>query len=119
MTSTHLNQLNQSDIAELEQKYLAAKSAVDSITHRGGYPVYPEPIKQFFLHYLTRWQNTSYNPKESGERIKQIESASLIDLCSILTLFMRSERFSDGAWIEILKSDNIERVIARAKTLLD
>lgn len=111
-------QFTMEDVSELEQKYRVAKSKLSDITYPHGYPIYPEPIKHFFF-YLAYWENKAYVPSDASQKAKQIdETTSLLDLRSILTFFMRSERFSDGSWKTILESDHIDQVIKRLKILL-
>ena len=81
-----------------------------------GYPHYPKEVAQFMLSlsrapWCHRWYTANQANKES------ISTATMIDLCEILTTCSRGERFSDGHWKHVLKGDVIEKVIARAKVL--
>ncbi len=108
----------QSDVAALEEGYLAAKAMLDQVTHPHGYPNYPAEISTFMKSLTSKpWGNTAYDPSKTMELLAHLDSAEPIDIRSILTAFGRGERFGDGYWIAMLESDHFPAVIARAKEL--
>lgn len=106
------------DVLNLEQSYAEAKANTDQIGVAHGYPAYPKVVSKFMLSLsVGKWGNKAYSPSKTQALIKAIETADMLDCRSILTACSRGERFSDGYWISVLKSDVLDKVIARAKIL--
>ncbi|MCA9903863.1 MAG: hypothetical protein KC547_08405 [Anaerolineae bacterium] len=85
------------------------------------YPVYAEDVKQFVkLVGDPWWMDTGYQPQEAGQMLADdavIQSASLDQIKTMLTFFMRGERFSDGHWGSLLENGRVQSLLHRLKVL--
>ena len=106
------------DVLELEHAYGRAKTALDQIEIKNGYPAYPKVISELMKSLSEgKWGNKAYDPRKTKEQIENIESADLHVCTSILTSCSRGERFSDGHWKRVIQGDTLDRVIARLKEI--
>jgi hypothetical protein len=85
------------------------------------YPVYAADVKQFVkLVGDPWWMDTGYKINEAGEMLADdaiIQSASLDQIKTMLTFFMRGERFSDGHWGGLLENGRIQLLLRRLQTI--
>jgi hypothetical protein len=64
--------------------------------------------------------DTSYQPQEAGQMLADdaaVQSASLEQIKTMLTFFVRGERFSDGHWGWLLENGRIQSLLHRLKIL--
>lgn len=107
------------DFHTLEKYYHQAAQATHLTTNTpNGYPQYPEQIS-CLMNYITssNWCDKHYQPKETSKILAQIDQANLHQVCSLLTAFARSERFSTGSWQSTLTKQRLEPILKRAKHL--
>ncbi|MCB9418830.1 MAG: hypothetical protein H6667_03440 [Ardenticatenaceae bacterium] len=87
----------------------------------GFYPVYAPDVAQFVrLAGDPWWMDTGYQPQEAGQMLANdaiVQSASLDQIKTMLTFFVRGERFSDGHWGSLLENGRIQRLLHRLKIL--
>lgn len=85
------------------------------------YPVYAADVTQFVrLAGDSWWMDTGYQPDEAWQMLADdafIQSASLEQVKTMLTFFVRGERFSDGHWGNLLENGRIQALLNRLQTL--
>lgn len=85
------------------------------------YPVYAADVKEFVrLAGDSWWMDTSYQPQEAGQMLADdavIQSASLDQIKTMLTFFVRGERFSDGHWGHWLENGRVQLLLRRLQTI--
>ena len=102
-------------LTSYEQAY-NAKIEIKEAEH--GYFVYPVEITDFIkLLSNEPWVNHDYKPAELNAIRDSIETASFDEIRSILTGFMRSERFFNGSWKNSLNSNKLDPIFLRLKKL--
>jgi hypothetical protein len=88
---------------------------------QGYYPVYAADVQQFVrLAGDSWWMDTSYQPNEAGQMLADdavVQSANLDQIRTMLTFFIRGERFSDGHWEHLLENGRIQTLLHRLKML--
>jgi hypothetical protein len=87
----------------------------------GFYPVYAADVTQF-IHLAGDpwWMDTSYQPQEAGQMLADdvvIQAASLEQAKTMLTYFVRGERFSDGHWGWLLENGRIQTLLHRLQAI--
>ena len=83
------------------------------------YPVYTETVQQFYA-VASKWIDTDYDPTASRKFLTApgvIDSADLGEVRAMLTLCVRSERFSDGQWGALIENGDILKLLLRLKAL--
>jgi hypothetical protein len=87
------------------------------------YPEYCEDVLAFFwLAGQPCWSDFHYDPREAQALLSDdqfIDTCSLDQLKTLLTACVRSERFSDGAWLQLLESGRIVALLKRLAILRD
>ncbi len=87
----------------------------------GHYPIYAADVTQFVrLVGDPWWMDTGYQPQESGQMLADdalIQSAGLDQIKTMLTFFVRGERFSDGHWGWLLENGRIQSLLHRLQTI--
>ena len=115
----HPNELpTRQDIKQLLEKYAAAtKSEISWAAH---YPNYPDSVLAL-MQYITSsaWCNPNYPAGNMSEIFDRVDSASVIDVTSMLTAIARGERFVTGHWKASIESGQLKAVINRALQLLN
>ena len=93
---------------------------------RGGaitfpYPKYPDDVLEFYRRAGSGcWQDFGYSPKRSSAMLadpERIRNATLLELRSMLTYCVRSERFGDGSWEHWLREGYIVALLKRLQLL--
>lgn len=107
---------------ELEPKWQALGSAPDkdgSVPFP--YPVYPPIVTEFFeLAGQPFWTDNDYKPEIAAEMVrsdKDIASASLSQVKTMLTFCVRGERFCDGHWGGLIREGRITTILHRLDEL--
>jgi hypothetical protein len=87
------------------------------------YPEYCEDVLAFFWQAgQPCWSDFEYEPREAWALLgddRHIDTCSLNELGTLLTACVRSERFSDGAWLSLLESGRIVAILKRLAVLRD
>jgi hypothetical protein len=85
------------------------------------YPVYAADVTQFVrLAGDPWWMDTGYKPDEARQMLADdafIQSASLEQVKTMLTYFVRGERFSDGHWGSLLVNGRIQTLLHRLQAI--
>lgn len=85
------------------------------------YAIYDEDVDQFFkLASQPCFADLHYTEKSPGEWIKSAgfyKNATLDQLCSLLTWWVRGERFSEGLWFTALKDGHIQNLLRRMQEI--
>jgi len=85
------------------------------------FPEYDPVVKEFFrLVSQEQWCDYNYQPKEIAEKLSQennIEESSLSEIKSLLTYYVRGERFCDGHWGAMIEKNVLCRILQRLKRL--
>ena len=88
---------------------------------QGYYPVYAADVTEFVrLAGDSWWMDTSYQPNEAGQMLADdavVQSANLDQIKTMLTFFIRGERFSDGHWGSLLANGRVQSLLHRLKML--
>ena len=88
---------------------------------QGYYPVYAADVTEFVrLVGDSWWMDTSYQPNEAGQMLADdavVQSANLEQIKTMLTFFIRGERFSDGHWGDLLENGRVQLLLNRLKML--
>jgi hypothetical protein len=61
-----------------------------------------------------------YRPEDTARMLKDeafVQSASLMQIKTMLTFCVRGERFSDGHWAEMIENGSIRRILERVEAL--
>ncbi len=94
----------------------------DGTTFDAPYPVYASEV-----HALVKaaaapcWQVVGYDPVSAVNKLRNpqfVRTAALADMPTLLTVFVRGERFVDGFWAGEITDGTIQRVLERLETLL-
>ncbi len=84
-------------------------------------PEYCQDVLAFFwLAGQLCWSDFHYDPREAQALLSDdqfIDTCSLEQLKTLLTYCVRSERFSDGAWLHLLESGRIVVLLKRLAVL--
>lgn len=87
------------------------------------YPEYCEDVLAFFWQAgQPCWSDFEYEPREAWALLRDdrhIDTCSLDELRTLLTVCVRSERFVDGAWLNLLESGRIGAILKRLAVLRD
>lgn len=107
----------QQDAEQLREKYERAATA--KITWKETYPDYPDSVLAL-MHYITSsvWRNPKYPAGEMQDIFARLETASVVEVKSMLTSIARGERFCTGYWQSSIESGQLKAVIDRAIQLL-
>ena len=101
------------------EKWEGGKQADGTLTLP--YPKYTPQVEDFFrIASREQWCDYGYIPENVLRMIKEqgfIQSASLLDIRSMLTFCVRGERFSDGHWGEMIENGTIRRILERLITI--
>jgi hypothetical protein len=85
------------------------------------FPEYDPLVYDFFeLAAQEQWCDYNYKPNEIAEKLSKenyIEESSLVELKSLLTYYVRGERFCDGHWGAMIKNGVLCRILYRLKIL--
>lgn len=85
------------------------------------YPDYNPLVQEFFRAISNGgWLDTSYNPEQAYQMLKDenlVKTASLDQIRSMLTFCVRGERFSDGHWAEMIEKGYIRRLLERLEEI--
>ena len=88
---------------------------------QGYFPVYAADVTEFVrLVGDSWWMDTSYQPNEAGQMLADdavVQSANLDQIKTMLTFFIRGERFSDGHWGDLLENGRVQSLLHRLKML--
>ena len=88
---------------------------------QGYYPVYAADVTEFVrLVGDSWWMDTSYQPNEAGQMLADdavVQSANLDQIKTMLTFFIRGERFSGGHWGDLLENGRVQSLLHRLKML--
>jgi hypothetical protein len=81
------------------------------------YPHYNPVVEELFRQVSSRgWLDTSYNPEQAYQMLKDdnvIKTASVLQIKTMLTFCVRGERFSDGHWAQMIEDGYIRRLLER------
>ncbi len=81
------------------------------------YPDYDPLVEEFYRAVSGGgWLDYEYNPEQAYQMIQDeslIKTASLSQICTMLTFCVRGERFSDGHWAEMIEKGYIRRLLER------
>ena len=85
------------------------------------YPTYAPDVKEFFhLVASSQWQRPDYRNTRTRELvadIRKIADASLEEICLVLTVFVRQERFFDGHRELMLEHGVVQAALRRLAAL--
>lgn len=85
------------------------------------YPAYAPDVLGFFrLAGRPPWCDQAYRPAEAARRLAQADLVARADLAQVramLTYCVRAERFGDGAWVHLLESGQLFRLLDRVREL--
>ncbi|MCU0521759.1 MAG: DUF6508 domain-containing protein [Anaerolineae bacterium] len=86
------------------------------------YPEYHELVDEF-LRALSNecWRDYDYRPEVAGSMLADeaaVKAASLDEIKSMLTYFVRGERFSDGHWGALIEGGHVRRLLERLAKLV-
>jgi hypothetical protein len=111
--------MNLADVDLLEQSYQIAKASLVKVEYIGGYPKYPDEIESFF-HTMINGPccDGTYHPNQSLEILNNIDTADTSEVSSLMMSANRSRRFGEGAWIGILKQDQLKPILSRLRELV-
>jgi hypothetical protein len=93
---------------------------------RGGaiafpYPKYPDDVREFYrLAGSGCWQDFGYSPQKSSAMLadpERVRNATLLEVRSMLTFCVRSERFGDGSWEHWLRKGYVVALLKRLQAL--
>jgi hypothetical protein len=76
-----------------------------------------------FLRALSNecWRDYDYRPEVAGSMLADeaaVKAASLDEIKSMLTYFVRGERFSDGHWGALIEGGHVRRLLERLAKLV-
>ena len=98
-----------------------SKSPKKGTTDLGdGFYVYHPIVNAFFeLASQEHWKDYQYVDNFSEKMIEpgKIEEASINQIKTIITWCDRTERFVEGHWEDVIKTDIIKRVLSRLKKI--
>lgn len=66
------------------------------------------------------WNDYGYEPRAAWQMLQdpeQVASASFEQVKSMLTYFVRGERFSDGHWADMIEKGHVRRLLERVAQL--
>jgi len=107
------------DLNLLKAHYESAVADRDAMEWTGDSPDYPESIPALMTYVTSSaWCNQDYQPTETKEILGRLQSASLSEVCSVLTAISRSERFCTGSWKRVMEDGKMSLVVARAEELM-
>lgn len=96
--------------------------AIEAYTFRDNhpYPIYAKVVDEFYEHARQDcWLVIDY--RATGDRLVSepgaIEQASLEQLCSLVTYYVRGERFCDGHWGSMIAKGYVKRLLLRLAQL--
>jgi hypothetical protein len=85
------------------------------------HPVYAADVTQFVrLASDPWWMNTGYQLNQAGQMLADdavVQSASLEQIKTMLTYFVRGERFSDGHWGRLLENGRVQALLHRLQSI--
>ena len=85
------------------------------------WPIYDEVVDEFIRIASNEcWMDYDYQPEEAIRMFKNddfIKSAGLDEIKTMLTYFVRGERFSDGHWGGMIEGGYIRRLLLRIAEL--
>ena len=81
------------------------------------YPEY-DPLIHNFLRIASKecWLDYGYDPTTAGKLLRDqtyVKNCSLEQVKSLLTYFIRGERFMDGFWESMIQEGHIQRIMER------
>ena len=83
---------------------------------------YPDAVEEFIDEASHKtWSDFEYDPEAAGQAIADpafVARASLEQLRTLLTYFVRGERFCDGHWTALIADGTLDRLIQRLRQLL-
>lgn len=86
------------------------------------WPEYPATMEEFVQEASRNcWSDRSYEPNHTAQMINDAEfvaSASLPQLRTMITYFVRGEKFCDGHWAGMFRDGHVGRLIKRMRELL-
>ena len=105
------------DVEQLRERYESAATA--EITWKEAYPDYPDSVLAL-MDCITSsvWRNPKYPADDMQDIFARLETASVIEVKSMLTSIARGERFCTGYWQSSIESGQLKAVIDRAIQLL-
>jgi hypothetical protein len=80
------------------------------------YPKYGVLVEEFFRKVAGAWLDYEYNPEQAYKMLRDedaVKAASLAQIKTMLTFYVRGERFSNGHWGEMIEKGYIRRVLER------
>ena len=85
------------------------------------YPEYSELVDEF-LRALSNecWLDYDYRPEVAGRMLMDeaaVRAAGLDEIKSMLTFYVRGERFSDGHWGALIEGGQVRRLLERLSEL--
>jgi hypothetical protein len=91
-------------------------------THTFPWPIYREEVGEFFrLAGGEPWSDYGYQDKNPAAMLRDprtIDNATLDQIKTMLTYFVRGERFGDGFWGEMIREGLIQRLLERLVMIL-
>lgn len=85
------------------------------------WPIYHDAAEKLLtLAAQECWTDYDYDPVDAQRLLLNPESISQANLCqikTILTFCVRSERFVDGNWAELIRNGTVQRLLLRLSTL--
>ena len=85
------------------------------------YPNYNATVGEFFgLAARECWSDYGYDPKTTGEMLRDenfVKTATLSQIKTMLTFCVRGERFCDGHWGAMVQEGYIRRLLERLNKL--
>lgn len=87
------------------------------------YPIYADDVLAFVeLAGRPPWCDHGYNPRTAGAMLHDEQAVAAADLAqvrSMLTYFVRGERFGDGHWDALLRAGRVSALLRRLRALRD
>ncbi len=85
------------------------------------WPKYNKIVREFVQFANSQcWHDHAYRPTEASKMIKDknvIKNADLSQIKTMLTFFVRGERFCDGHWAIMIKEGYVLRLLQRLSEL--
>ena len=112
--------LSGEDVVELRAAVQAMIDSVPDVTVAGGYPVYPEAFREFTRN-LSRspWHRQDYTTDMKRNLRERIETLTLDEVRSFLTMMIRIDRFSPGGLLSLVKKGMAKQIVDRAAELVE
>ncbi len=106
-------------IIKIDRLYKIAKSEILETSWDRGFPDYPDSVKTLMdALSASDWKGGNYLKQDNKAVLADIKAANLEQVRGLFTTYIRAERWGIGNWEALIKSGDIEPVIARARDLV-